>query len=218
MMSCSCRCHPASSGAAGQAAAGLLPGPERIISLLEDASEGTWLCNPRLLQQQHPSACSCSVCSGLISATATTAVGKSDSSSGGSSNKREQMLSAAAAASSGAPAAGWSPEAVMASISSGLDMLDVLGEWGVDDASLSYAIERRMVTAFHGVSSAGWAAAGTYNHLLLMRCCTECMLVAGSSDWLVFSVTPHTFDCIRYVAQHALGITVRSCARELQPP
>jgi hypothetical protein len=173
IMTCSCRCHPASSAAAGQAAAGLLPGLDSIISLLEDASEGTWLCNPRLLQQQHPSACSCSVCSGLVSsglvsAAAATAAGKGESSSGGSSNKLGQVSSAAAALPSGAPAAGWSPEAVMASISSGLDVLDVLGEWGVDDASLSYAIERRMVTAFHGVSSAGSAAAGTH-------CITSCL-------------------------------------------
>jgi hypothetical protein len=169
IMGCSCCCHPASSGAAGQAAAGLLPGLDSIISLLEDASEGTWLCNPRLLQQQHPSACSCSVCSGLVSAAAATATGKGESSSGGSCNKLGQALSAAAALPSGAAAAGWSAEAVMASISSGLDVLDVLGEWGVDDASLSYAIERRMVTAFHGVSSAGSAAAGTY-------CITSCLV------------------------------------------
>ncbi|WIA18600.1 hypothetical protein OEZ85_010040 [Tetradesmus obliquus] len=53
-----------------------------------------------------------------------------------------------------ADGAGWSPEAVMASISSGLDVLDVLGEWGVTDAALSYAVERRLVTAFHRAKEA----------------------------------------------------------------
>jgi hypothetical protein len=96
----------------------------------------------------------------MISAAATTAGGKGESSSSGS-NKREHVLGAAAVPFGSAPAAGWSPEAVMASIRSGLDVLDVLGEWGVDDASLSYTIERRMVTAFHGVSRAGWAVTGT---------------------------------------------------------
>lgn len=148
LMSCSCRCHPASSADAGQAAAALLPGFDVIIGLLEAASEGTWLCNPRLLQQQHTSGCSCSVCQGFISPAATTAASKGGSAS---SSRREN---GAAVLPGAGPGAGWSPEAVMASISSGLDVLDVLGEWGVTDAALSYAVERRLVTAFHRVSRA----------------------------------------------------------------
>lgn len=122
LMSCNCCCHPASSDAAQQQGAPL-PALHHIVSLLERASEGTWLCNPRLLQQPHPANCSCSMCLGLVGAGA-------------------------------GPAGSWSPEAVMASISGGLDVLDVLGEWGVNDAALSYAVERRLVTAFHKVSAA----------------------------------------------------------------
>jgi hypothetical protein len=152
LISCSCRCHPASSACAGQAAAAMLPDLETIIRLLEAASEGTWLCNPRLLQQQHLSTCSCSVCLGLISSAAATGAGKRE---GSSSSKRDQAHTSACLPSGAGAAAGWSPEGVMASISSGLDVLDVLGEWGVDDAALSYAVERRLVTAFHRVR--GWA-------------------------------------------------------------
>jgi hypothetical protein len=167
LMSCSCRCHPASSADDRQAAAPLLPDFDTVIGLLEAASEGTWLCNPRLLQQQHTSGCSCSVCLGLVSPAATTAAGK------GGSSRREGA--GAAALHSAGPAAGWLPEAVMASISQGLDVLDVLGEWGVDDAALSYAVERRLVTAFHRVSrvwagcSVGLQCMHVHRHLSLCR-------------------------------------------------
>jgi hypothetical protein len=58
--SCSCRCH-----ADVQQLLPALPPVDAVIDLLEQASEGTWLCNPRLLQQPHTSSCSCSVCQGL---------------------------------------------------------------------------------------------------------------------------------------------------------
>jgi hypothetical protein len=100
---CSCACHADIAELAE-----LLPPTDVIVDLLEQASEGTWLCNPRLLQQPHSS-------------------------------------------STAAPTQGRSPDAVMGSISGGWDVMDVLAEHGVDDASLSYAVERRIITAYHKV-------------------------------------------------------------------
>lgn len=124
ILECSCRCHPAA-----MTSTGLLQHQQLawIIAVLDRASEGTFLANPRLLQQQHTPSCCCSVCVGIV-----TAAGSSSKSSGGA--QRDGSA------------------AVMESISCGLDILDIFGEWNVDDASLSYAVERRLVTAFHRVS------------------------------------------------------------------
>jgi len=124
--SCGCRCHSAVARLMP-----VLPPTDVIIELLDQASEGTWLCNPRLLQQPHNNSCTCSVCTLPRAATAP------DHSPAGVSASVGQQ--------------GWSPEAVMASISSGYDVLDVLAEHGVNDAALSYAVERRLLTAYHKV-------------------------------------------------------------------
>lgn len=123
---CGCRCH-----SAVERLIPVLPPTDVIIELLDQASEGTWLCNPRLLQQPHNNSCSCSVCTLPRAATAP------DHSVAGVGASVGQQ--------------GWSPEAVMASISSGYDVLDVLAEHGVNDAALSYAVERRLLTAYHKV-------------------------------------------------------------------
>jgi hypothetical protein len=104
-----------------------LPSADTLLELLEQASEGTLLCNPRLLQQPHPGSCACHVCGGGLAAP-------------------------------GPHADRWSPEAVMAGIASGQDVLDVLAEHGVDDAALSYAVERQLITAYHQVRGhrQGW--------------------------------------------------------------
>lgn len=125
ILDCSCSCH---AGPALPPVQQPLPPLDEIIAMLERASEGTWLCNPRLLQQPHTSCCCCSVCVGIVAAAG-------GSGSKGSSNQQDESA------------------AIMESISSGLDVLDVFGEWNVDDASLSYAVERRLITAFHKVST-----------------------------------------------------------------
>lgn len=126
ILDCGCSCHAAKPLPQPVA----LPSLDVVIAALENASEGTWLCNPRLLQQPHASCCCCSVCVGIVT---TSAAG--NKAAGGQQHDE--------------------PEALMQSISSGLDVLDVFGEWAVDDASLSYAVERRLITAFHKVRSWG---------------------------------------------------------------
>jgi hypothetical protein len=133
---CSCACHEDVAQLVD-----LLPPTDVIVELLEQASEGTWLCNPRLLQQQHSSSCTLPRAGGAAAAGA-------------------HHSGPAAASGAAAGPQGQSPEAVMDSISSGWDVMDVLCEHGVDDASLSYAVERRIITAYHKVGVASILGAG----------------------------------------------------------
>jgi hypothetical protein len=136
---CCCNCH-----VAVEQLLSVLPPADEVLQLLEHASEGTWLCNPRMLQQPHAAVCGCSVCTGH---RACEPCGGNGAGAG---------VGAGAASAGAAPAVaagqhGWSPEACMASISSGMDVLDVMCEGGVTDASISLAVERRLVTAYHQV-------------------------------------------------------------------
>lgn len=140
IFSCTCDCHTQTTM---QPPPPSRPSLGEVIALLERGSEGTWLCNPRLLQQPHPSGCCCSVCVGIVTAD------KADGKPGG----QHTDVSAA----------------VMESISSGLDVLDIFGEWNVDDASLSYAVERRLVTAFHRVRTTPWQSRNRQMHILSLR-------------------------------------------------
>lgn len=108
-----------------------LPPLDDILGLLSDASEGTWLLNPRLLHAPHPAGCASSVVPCSASAASARRTG------GSSSNSRRTSAGI---------------DGVLSSVSSGQDVLYIIEAHGVTDASLSFVVERRIVAAYYQVS------------------------------------------------------------------
>jgi hypothetical protein len=127
---CPCRCHATAENLMQR-----LPSTDDVIDLLDHASEGTLLCNPRLLQQPHTASCTCHACA------APSFVPHAGFPPGYCGCVDPHSCN------------GWSEKEVLKSVAMGWDMVDVFAEHGVDDASLSYVVERRLITAYFLVST-----------------------------------------------------------------
>jgi hypothetical protein len=131
---CPCRCHATAENLVQR-----LPSTDDVIDLLDHASEGTLLCNPRLLQQPHTASCTCHACA------APSFVPHAGFPPGYCGCVDPHSCH------------GWSEKEVLKSVAMGWDVVDVFAEHGVDDASLSYVVERRLITAYFLVGTSGSA-------------------------------------------------------------